>query len=92
MRDNGHRHDTGVGSMVPSILTMHRDGQFQSIDLEEASKMTWRPTGGMLLTNGSKLLSCGGSARTSRPLDRNNNANNINAQLAKLNITDGRRR
>ena len=92
MRDNGHRHNTGAGSMVPSILTMHRDGQFQSIDLEEAYKMTWRPTGDMLVTNGSELLSCGGNGRTSQPPNRNNNDNNINAELATLNITDGRSR
>ncbi|KAI8143120.1 hypothetical protein BJV82DRAFT_611432 [Fennellomyces sp. T-0311] len=45
---------------VPSLLTMHRDGQFESIDLEEASKMTWQPTGGIMATNGTELLSCGG--------------------------------
>ncbi|KAI9264074.1 hypothetical protein BDA99DRAFT_559383 [Phascolomyces articulosus] len=80
--DHHNRHR----STVPSILTMHRDGQFQVIDLEEASKMTWRPTGGMMMTNGSEVLSCGGS-RPSNCLNRH-----INGELAKLNISDGRSR
>ncbi|KAI9494432.1 WD40-repeat-containing domain protein [Zychaea mexicana] len=88
----------GQRSTVPSILAMHRDGQFEGIDLEEASKMTWRPTGGMMVTNGSELLSCGGinsnnnNNSTCRQANIFERHNNMHGELAKLNITDERAR
>ncbi|KAI9317907.1 WD40-repeat-containing domain protein [Dichotomocladium elegans] len=38
-----------------SVLTMQKDNQFETINLEEACKMAWRPTGGLLLTGGSDM-------------------------------------
>lgn len=39
-----------------SVLTMHKDGQFEPIGLEEACKMSWRPTGGFALTGGCDIM------------------------------------
>lgn len=35
---------------------MHKDGQFEPISLEEACKMSWRPTGGFALSGGCDIM------------------------------------
>ncbi|KAI9249265.1 WD40-repeat-containing domain protein [Sporodiniella umbellata] len=40
------------------LLGVHTDGSFESIQVEEASPMTWEPTGGMVMTNRSGLIAC----------------------------------
>lgn len=37
------------------ILTLHRDGQFESTQLQELCQMAWQPLGGLTLTDGQEL-------------------------------------
>lgn len=40
-----------------NILTVHKDGKFESIKVEEACQISWQPTGGMVMTGKRGLLS-----------------------------------
>jgi hypothetical protein len=39
------------------ILSVHTDGKFESVKVQEACQMTWQPTGGMAMTGKKGLLS-----------------------------------
>ncbi|KAG0164018.1 hypothetical protein DFQ30_010636, partial [Apophysomyces sp. BC1015] len=47
----------GMGAGAPShgILAMHKDGQFENIKLQEACKVSWQPTGEIMLAGGNDL-------------------------------------
>ncbi|OAD70468.1 hypothetical protein PHYBLDRAFT_182399 [Phycomyces blakesleeanus NRRL 1555(-)] len=38
------------------ILAMNREGHLETIRLQEAAEMTWKPTGGMMISKGNDLL------------------------------------
>jgi hypothetical protein len=40
-----------------NILTVHKDGKFESIKVQEACQISWQPTGGMVMTAKRGLLS-----------------------------------
>lgn len=41
-----------------NLLGVHTDGSFESVQLEEASPMTWEPKGGMITTGRNGLVAC----------------------------------
>lgn len=42
---------------VHNLLTVHKDGKFESIKVQEACQISWQPTGGMIMTAKRGLLS-----------------------------------
>ncbi|KAG0743717.1 hypothetical protein G6F63_007654 [Rhizopus arrhizus] len=40
------------------LLGVHTDGSFEAVKIEEASQMTWQPTGGMVMTGRKGLMAC----------------------------------
>lgn len=42
---------------VHNLLTVHKDGKFESIKVQEACQIAWQPTGGMVMTGKRGLLS-----------------------------------
>lgn len=40
-----------------NILTVHKDGKFESVKVQEACQIAWQPTGGMVMTGKRGLLS-----------------------------------
>ncbi|GAA5812870.1 hypothetical protein MFLAVUS_006329 [Mucor flavus] len=42
---------------VHNLLTVHKDGKFESIKVQEACQISWQPTGGMVMTAKRGLLS-----------------------------------
>jgi hypothetical protein len=39
------------------LLTMHKDGKFEAVKIQETCQLAWQPTGGMMITGNTGLLS-----------------------------------
>ncbi|KAI8890822.1 hypothetical protein K501DRAFT_236548 [Backusella circina FSU 941] len=39
------------------LLTMHKDGKFEAVKIQETCQLAWQPAGGMVITGNSGLLS-----------------------------------
>lgn len=60
------------------ILTVHTDGKFESIKVQEACQNSWQPTGGMIMTGKKGLLSYHPTTIS----------NGFEKQLSNLNISE----
>lgn len=61
-----------------NILTVHKDGKFESIKVQEACQIAWQPTGGMVMTGKRGLLSY-------YPADMDNQ---FDKKMLRLNLND----
>lgn len=67
------------------ILVMSKDGQFKEVNIEEACKMSWRPTGDFVMTGDHGLLNC-----TSSDLEANRSRVGLRRSLEALSLEDRR--